>query len=948
MAGRNDDNSNNLPGDFLKSRKSNNTRPTRSSSTKSSKETDDTLKDLDLTSRKVKEVNEQKLKSEKKITEEKQKQVKLDSEIAKSSKNQIDNAAKMLQNSQSSNKNRKEEIGYLKEIATTQRAMLEMTREKGRQEKDSIKSEKEKVSSIKDEFDARVKGYNEQKNYEKQLSEMTKKHASYKNEDLKKYQSAMIGLWKQQQQNLRNQADVQKALNDGYFKSADEAFKRYEELDKQQEEFSKKQAEINKKIEQAQNLQDKKTGLKNNALQKLGVNTNSDIFKYFSADKTKLSADQKSFMKSSAKLEAASAALEVTSKAIGTVLKNWFNRFTSGINNIYNTYEQTYTKIASVMDTNQKSYHEWQNNVSKDLQDQGLNSAVTVSQAMSELERLASDGFTDMTKASQMSIQNIQNKIINPFVNTASDAYEDLQYQFGTKFTKQITGMSGYLSDISGSNRVFKGSIDKVIETLEPVALASKKEMLSGKEYAAIESAVNRGKMTWSQGVSLISDVTDTVANPDQALMSGNVAKMSAVANGSYLKGTEAVLESFLNTAKLAQSSNPIAQGVASTGLGTRDYFSPYADIDDASKTIVEVMKNTTGSGTSPLSYYDKQLSKLKNGQLTTETQQKANIAENASTFVATLREAFPDAYDSIVSIASTVKEILAAIIGGAILKGIGGMAGKSGMLSGVAGKVGSGLSSAGTYLGSGLANGFSNAAPTALGAGKIGAFTGTAGAVAGAAGAVAGGAMAIKGTTDVIKDFKSGDVNAGTAMSATGAVAGAGGTAALLALGASNPIGWAALAVGGIALASRAIYNDVKENKELSASQLEKWNKEVDNEVKEREAEQSKQMTSLKVLRKQIDKTSDVDEIKNKLISAGIATQKELNDSQYDSKEALLKLTDTYIESADRLNKTSNQVYSELKKSQNGNFDKYVQSAKGWMEEVVKRSRSKENVSTK
>lgn len=158
MAGRNDDNSNNLPGDFLKSRRSNNTRPTRSSNTKSSKETDDTLKDLDLTSRKVKEVNEQKLKSEKKITEEKQKQ------------NKEDDKQLRFQNQQ---------VNMLKEFQKTQKQIVQSQYDQGKilnyinnyvkendaTSKEAIKLEREKAKALKDELDQMEKKYSNERKH---------------------------------------------------------------------------------------------------------------------------------------------------------------------------------------------------------------------------------------------------------------------------------------------------------------------------------------------------------------------------------------------------------------------------------------------------------------------------------------------------------------------------------------------------------------------------------------------------------------------------------------------------------------------------------------------------------------------------------------------------------------------------------------------------------------
>lgn len=907
MAGRNDDNSNNLPGDFLKSRRSNNTRPTRSSNTKSSKETDDTLKDLDLTSRKVKEVNEQKLKSEKKITEEKQKQNKEDDKHIASSKQDV----KLL----------KEVQGLRKDLKASQEAELRLKKqseEQDRKREESLKRQRDfgekQIRDLKKQFDLAKQDFD----FDAKVMDFKEKMSKSQLKNTKYIFDAQLDLHSKEMKNLEEQRILEEQINKGTIKSQEKAYEQRYNLLKVQREINKEQENYNKLLDLQANS---KQVLTDSLAKGLGINTGSSTYKLFSGQgKTD---SEKALLKASAKMETASAVLETASKALKTILNKWLDRFTNGINNIYNTYEQTYTKIASVMDTNQKSYHEWQNNVSKDLQDQGLNSAVTVSQAMSELERLASDGFTDMTKASQMSIQNIQNRIINPFVDTTSDAYENLQNLFGTNFTNKITGMSSYLSDISGSNRVFKSSINDVIDKLEPVALSAKKDLL-GDSYRYVEELVKGGDMTQKQAIELISQATDAVADPYGALTSGNTAVAASVAQGKY-NSVEEMIESIVDKASLAQSNDVIAQGAALQALtgSSNGMFSSRTNFDNVKKRIRGISNSDVSS--SPESYYSEQLSKLKNGQLTTETQQKANIAENASTFVATLREAFPDAYDSIVSIASTVKEILAAIIGGAILKGIGGISGKSGMLSGVASKVGSGLSSAGTYLGSGLANGFSNAAPTAFGAGKIGALTGTAGAVAGAAGALAGGAMAVKGTTDVVKDFKSGNVNAGTAMSATGAVGGAVGTTALLALGASNPVGWVALAIGGAALLGRKLYDSAKEAEEHAKSLKDtaENNKKMAKDIKSQwdnvnssiQEEADARVQSLKDIKSGLSEGKTLQKTRNDLINSGILSEEDVNKARTADKDALEDLVDKYITETNRLSQEDqdfNNIFSD------------------------------------
>lgn len=912
----------------LTSRRKNNTRSTRSSKSNVSSNTDDLVKDLDLTSRKVEKVMKQKVEGEKKVTAEKKKQNEEDKKQSNYQNQQV-NMLKNFQKTQSKIvQTQYDQTKILNQINKLMSQSNESEKESLKAQKEALKEQKDKVSLMQDYYDKLNKNYEEQKSYEKQISDMAKTHADMRSKELKNLQSHQIGLWRQQQKNLKDQQNLQESINSGYMKSTDEIKRRFTELKEVQEDIAKQQEETARKIEQTKSLQSKRESLKTDVLNKLGANTDSDIFKYLSSrNKTGVSADQKSFMKASAKLEAASTTIDTVFTSLGTLFTNWLNRFEQGINKIYSVYEETYTKVSVVTDTNQKQYQDWQNETVAVLKQQGLDDNVAISSVMTEMSSIVDKGITDFNKASEMAVQNSINRIISPFVDTTTDAYTNLQLLFGTTFTKDISSMAKGISEQIGSTRVFRKSIDKIIEDLEPVALYAKSEYVTknaGEMLAGLEQAVKDGYITQSQAIELAYSSTTGAGDWYGMLNSNDLGLQVAAAtlNESDIDNPDKILEKTLETYGLGSNSDKRLQSTFLSAIGATG-VSQGTDLNGLLSSYEQGKSKYNPNE----DYYSSLFEEFsQNDKYTTATAQKDIYAENVSTSVATFKEQYPDAYDMIHSIVGTLGSILSTLIAGFAANGV----------TNLIGSAGKGISSGLTYAGAGLANGFAKSAPKAIGAGKIGAFTGTGGAIAGAAGVAAGGAMAIKGGMDVYNDFQTGNVNAGTAMSATGAVGGAVGAGALLALGASNPIGWAALAVGGIALAGRAVYDSVKEYQEAGASQLEKMNKQVDEEVKQRESEQAKQLNSLSVLRKQIEKTNDVEEIKEKLISAGISTQEELNDAQYDSKDALLALTDQYIASTKEINSTSNQIYAELQKSQNAATEDYRQKTKEFMDEIV------------
>lgn len=981
---KNDDNDS-LDLTSRRSKKSN-TRSTMSSKSNVSNETKDVLKDLDLTSRRVKQINEEKLKGEKKITAEKEKQVKQEKQITSEKKNQVKqdkeinkNQAQKLETekkitnekkkqtserskesasrksiSSYSNKELSNEIEATKqaiERARTYKEIDESARRLDRLQREYVDRNKDLVKQLKEISNERQDFYKQESEDRKKQKQLQDEINNAETDEIKSLLEQSRKINESLADSRRDAVDFQRQIERLNIRNTDQIEDYWKTYYEGQDKAVEKQEELNEKIKEARDaykeINNKKTSTTNSILGRMGVDTNSDIFKYLSSDRndSSLSQSAKDLSKASAKMELAGSVNEIAVDSIKTILNKWLDRFKSGMDNITSVYEDTYSRISATMDINQSQYHDWQNDVSRILQEEGVNNAVTVSEAMTELSRLAKEGFTDLESTSEMSVRNIQNRIINPFVDTITEAYENLQYQFGTNFTKTITGMSGYLSEIAGSNRVFSKSINTVIQNLEPVALASQKELLSGKEYAMIEQAVNDGKMTWSRGINVITAASDVINDPSGALMSGDVGKMSAVTSGAYLEGMDAVLDQFVKIGEFATSDNAISQGTAAKTMGQTiyDLIGSYGNGYDINTSFQKGAENYEKHGGSASDYYEEAIKNMSNGQYTTEAQQKANIAENASTIVATFKEAYPDWYSFLELIASEVGSLVKIFVGSQIFKGLGNVLGKitgigggssgGGLLSGI----GSKLSSAGTYVGSGLANGFSNAAPTALGAGKIGAFTGPAGAVAGAAGVAAGGAMAVKGGMDVYNDFKNDDVSWKTGASAVGAVGGAAGAGALLALGASNPIGWAALAVGGIALAARGIAEQVEAYNESMEDSMIKYSKQVDDEVAQKEAQQKKEVNNLKVVEERARRMENTDNIKSLLIENGIATEKELQDERYNQKDALMSLTKEYIESTEKINKATNSAYKGLEKLEYGDKAEYANKSKEFMSYIMK-----------
>lgn len=635
---------------------------------------------------------------------------------------------------------------------------------------------------------------------------------------------------------------------------------------------------------------------------------------------------------------------EIAFNGITVVLNKWLDRFTSGMNKITSTYEATYTKVSVVTDINQKNYQDWQNETVKVLQEQGLDNNVTITQVMTELSDITSKGITDMQKASDMAMRNTVNQIINPFVDTASDAYTDLQNKFGTKFTDNITGMSQYLADIAGSNRVFKSSIDDVLTTLEPVALASEKELMSGQEYAIVEQLVNSGMMSEREAVSLVSQASKVVSDQYGALTSGNVPQAVAVATGNANNMTDAIM-SMLGTAASNGSSitNPIAKGAFNNAFGIGDWANQATDFAEIFSEAEEASNNALS--TTLEDSYEKALGQFAGDQNNTAEQLKSNYAENASTWLATFKEAYPDWYSFLETIAKGITTLVSlwvadkAVSGISNLLGGGGSSAGGGILKGIGGK----LAGAGNTIGSGLMDvglAVNPSSSSIAGSMATGAAT-----TLGAAAVIGGGAaLGANGISNVVSDFQNGDVNEGTALSglqgaagitAAGAgivaggsaIAGGAGLAGGIAAAATNPVGWIALAIGGIALLGKVAYDSANSYKAAGENVEKEFNSmkmTLQDEIDQRE-------DYLSEIKDDLDDQDTIEQARSKLIESGLLTEEEINEARTANKDSLEKLTDKYLAETGRLSDDANDLMDKYKDIDKENANNTMKSIKDW-----------------
>lgn len=128
-----------------------------------------------------------------------------------------------------------------------------------------------------------------------------------------------------------------------------------------------------------------------------------------------------------------------------------------------------------------------------------------------------------------------------------------------------------------------------------------------------------------------------------------------------------------------------------------------------------------------------------------------------------------------------------------------------------------------------------------------------------------------------------------------------------------------------------------MEEDAKSRASAMELYSEQIDSEMESREQEQDKQMRQLKILREQINKSTDLETAKQMLEEAGIASKEELEKAEYDNKDALLKLTDTYISATKQQNEDSNKIHKDLLTMSSSQRTTYADKTVEYFDYIVK-----------
>ena len=623
------------------------------------------------------------------------------------------------------------------------------------------------------------------------------------------------------------------------------------------------------------------------------------------------------------KFQAAGIVFNSAVKVIKGFADTWLKRFKDGLNKVADTYEALYQKQAVLSGINEQQYQQAQKDMRDNIKQMGLQDNLAVTEVMNETSEYINRGITDFGKASQMGQQSAIGKVLAPYLDQQSDAYITLSQTLGPKFQKSMIGMSGFVSNQVGQNRFVLKNLDTIVDGMQYMTLAAKKDLMSGQDLAKIEQltkSVEEGGagMTMAQATQYYSDMQEVLTNRGKALQSGTLqqrvmaADMSVTDANSY---NRASADYFRKIYGSTDTSTPWGQLQYDAIRNTTGDSGTGYNIDNNRLTSILETTYKPISAPTPEKTYEEKLVEFLDGQYTTALQEKDILAENLAVDLAIYKERWPDLYKVIREVGLGIIKDLGLWIGTKLMGKLFGKTG-GGLLKSLFGS--SGGKHAAT-LGSTITSNLSAN-------GSWGATTGL-GATVTAAGGIAGIAGGIYGVLEGNKDLERGKTGRGAASIAGGAAAITGGTmlaggvaaSSMLGVGVANawnPVGWVVMAAGlaavGITAIQRATDTSVDLSQELEA--------EKQAAVKRVKESNDKTIDQMYDVREAMKKSNSYEEAKQIALQNNIIKQEELDKATDKSIEGLLKLADVSIQDQKDLNDIGEQTaaaYEDIKNQQ-------------------------------
>lgn len=626
-------------------------------------------------------------------------------------------------------------------------------------------------------------------------------------------------------------------------------------------------------------------------------------------------------------ISSAAQLLNVGVQTFNEAVKVFSNAVSQGFKNQTQSYENNFTNIAvrtgMTKDTyrgNQMSLGGFGTNI---LHERGLMNNIRTSEVQDMWNSLANTGMSQSDILAS-SLESVITKTIVPYLDITTDEMQQFNQNVGDNgLLKQVRGITKVSNEMFGGSQVATKYLQEQLEYLAPMSKVAEIDLVENTAEGMLAlQGMRQSGMSDSAIAEILKDTRMLQEDHFGALTSGkmplSLGAFEAEKNGvntyeDFSGSLQSVLSGYGQIQNFIPTNSSMQGSIVSSAYGTKgtvmyelaklglDYGSIIENAKKGGKKVPQAGQEVTNSLASDEFHTTRQLTDILAENLTNEV----------SAFAEMLGPWFDVLTTAVKGIAGILGVKLIGKVGGKILGGIGGSAGKHAASGGLLSTVGGNLAKAS--------------------GGTIAGSSGLATAV-GAAGVTAGVAGAVYGVSKGVGQLQEGETGLGITNIAGGAAMGVG--AGLLL--ASNPIGWAVGAVGGIALAGAAVYEAVEKHNEAMEDSYISTEREIEKEMKKRKNAQQEEIDNLEYYQDIIKDTSDVEYAKKLAIEAGIATEEELKNSKYDEITAVNDLIDAYINNKKKINNETNNVIEELKKTDAKNKNKYKNGARDKMEEMI------------
>lgn len=605
-----------------------------------------------------------------------------------------------------------------------------------------------------------------------------------------------------------------------------------------------------------------------------------------------------------------------------------------GFKNQTGSYESNFTNIAVRSGMTKETYRNNQMALggfgTNTLHERGLMNNIKTSEVQDMWNSMANSGMNQADILANALDNVITNKLV-PYLDTTSEDFNILNNRIGPDFNKQIRGINKANLEIAGNNYATKEVLDQIMTAVQPMSDEALQNLATGSE----EMTALINKLTPTMGKdAAVSYATQLFKT--QKYGANDISSMSSSEITGYVNNLQAgnnlynpedwadwiatQVDTEQRMANWTPGYNSTTNGLISNTVGnafgiTTQRMMGLHSLTKKGQTGTSLLNDIDSYDLAP--YGDNALDDLAGDKLQTTQQLTDILAENLTNEVA----AFAEMLGPWFKVITTALQGIAAVVGikligklGGKLLGIGGSSGGSA----AGGLIGSSLTAfAGTGLGYqamgvGASMGI-NSVPAATAAG-------IALPAAIAAGGVAGGAYGIsEGVKDWQNDHKvrGGISTAGGVAMAAGGIGVAGGMLAAGAANAWNPVGWALLIGGAVAVAGTALHRYAEEQEKAAHDTgdiMDQLNEQSKLELESYKKESKQKLDQLETIKERLEGTDNLEAQKQILEEAGIASKQELQKEEYNNKEALIALTDQYIASTktetEELNNTREELY--------------------------------------